>query len=432
MASSLRAGTRFPLRSTRVAGSLRLFSSATSRLNKRPPAGSQLDPMTGELTALPNIDERNVVIERSKSPKTPPLAKNLSFGKTFTDHMLSVEWSALTGWGTPRIHPYGPLGLEPSATVFHYAQTLFEGLKAYRDENGKVTLFRPDMNMKRMNKSAERIALPTFNGDAVVELMKKLVAMDAHWIPQEPGHSLYIRPTLIGTQTALGVGPSSTALLFVICCPVGPYYKGGFKPVKLLATTEFVRAFPGGTGGYKLGANYGPSVVPQVKAAKEGYDQILWLSGEDDELTEVGTMNLFICLKGENDTIELLTPPLGDVILPGITRDSVISIAKEHISGKKKIPGLPDNLVFSERKINMGELVKAGKEGRLLEVFGSGTAAVVCPVDQIGYRGETIHIPTGEAGLPPITKGLLNEIWGRQLGTIESDWSVVVPPVSAA
>jgi len=213
-------------------------------------------------------------------------------------------------------------------------------------------------------------------------------------------------------------------LLFVICSPVGPYYKGGFKPVKLLATTEFVRAFPGGTGGYKLGANYGPSVVPQVKAAKQGYDQILWLSGEDDGLTEVGTMNLFLCFKGKNnDVVELVTPPLDDVVLPGITRDSVIAIAKEHISGQKRIPGLPENLVLSERHVNMGEVRTAAAEGRLLEVFGSGTAAIVCPVEQIGYRGEKIHVPTGEDGLPPVTKAILSEISGRQLGTIPSEWS---------
>ncbi|KAG8969792.1 hypothetical protein FRC03_000618 [Tulasnella sp. 419] len=214
--------------------------------------------------------------------------------------MLSIPWTAANGWGKPQIHPYRPLQLDPSSSVLHYCQTVFEGLKAYRDEKGKVTLFRPDMNMKRMVRSAARIALPTFDGDAFLELIKRLVKMDAHWIPQVPGYSLYIRPTLIGNQAALGVGPPNAALLFVICSPVGPYYKNGFKPVKLLATTKYVRAVPGGTGSYKLGANYAPCLVPQTEAAAEGYDQNLWLLGEEHYLTEVGTMNLFVALKKED------------------------------------------------------------------------------------------------------------------------------------
>ncbi|QRV76771.1 amino-transferase class IV protein [Ceratobasidium sp. AG-Ba] len=340
--------------------------------------------------------------------------------------MISIPWDIMRGWGAPTIIPYGPLQLDPSVTVLHYAQTLFEGMKAYRDENGKVTLFRPDMNMKRMNRSAQRIALPTFNGEALLEIIKTLVKLDSHWIPKEPGHSLYIRPTLIGTQRALGVAPPNEALLFVICSPVGPYYKNGFKPVRLLATTEYIRASPRGTGGYKLGANYAPGVVPQVEAAVKGYDQILWLLGEEDYLTEVGTMNLFIALKNKDGKTELVTPPLEDLILPGVTRDSILCLARDHVSGKIDIPGLPKDLVVSERHITMGEIKAAADSGNLLEVFGAGTAAIVCPVKEIGYKGKDIKIPVGKEGMGPMCKGILDQIVARQMGTIPSEWSVVV------
>ncbi|KZT58440.1 branched-chain amino acid aminotransferase II [Calocera cornea HHB12733] len=258
------------------------------------------DPMTGEITTLPDIDPSLLRVTPNPHPGTPPPASKLVFGKTFTDHMLTVKWTNVGGWEAPEIGPYAPLSLEPSSVVLHYANALFEGLKAYRSSSGRITLFRPDMNMSRMNRTAERIALPTFSGPALIELISELVRRDERWIPQEPGHSLYVRPTLIGTQNALGVGPSTSALLFVICSPVGPYYKGGFKPIALLATTKHVRAAPGGIGSYKLAANYAPGIIPQLEAAMEGYAQNLWLWGEAHELTEVGTMNLFVVLKGED------------------------------------------------------------------------------------------------------------------------------------
>lgn len=372
------------------------------------------DPMTGELTSLPDIDPARLHVIRTSKPKVPPPAKTLVFGHTFTDHMLVIPWSQTTGWQAPQIRPYGPLSLEPSVTVLHYAQTLFEGMKAYRDENGKVTLFRPDMNMKRMNKSAARIALPTFDADALLDCIKTLIRLDAHWIPQEVGHSLYIRPTLIGTQRAIGVNPPNEALLFVICSPVGPYYPTGFKPVSLMATTEYIRAAPGGTGGYKLGANYAPGVVPQKEAAKLGYSQNLWLLGPEHYLTEVGTMNLFVALKKDDGSAELVTPPLDDVILPGVTRDSVLALARDHASGKNPIKGLPKSLTVSERPITMKEVKEKAQSGKVIEVFGTGTAAIICPVERIGYLGEDITIPTGEAGIGDIAKGLLGEIVGRQ------------------
>ncbi|WVQ96260.1 branched-chain amino acid aminotransferase [Kwoniella sp. CBS 9459] len=382
------------------------------------------DVMTGEIIQLPDIDSSLVKINKTDSPKSKLPPSKLIFGRTFTDHMLTVPWSSSTGWGTPEIKPYAKLELDPSSTVFHYAFCLFEGMKAYRNEDGTVRLFRPDMNMARMNRSASRIALPQFDGQQLEELIKKLVVLDAEWIPKEKGYSLYIRPTLIGTQNALGVNPSSDALLFVICSPVGPYYAQGFKPVQLLATTKFVRAAPGGTGGYKLGANYAPGVVPQAEAAKEGYSQNLWLLGEEHALTEVGTMNLFVAFKKPDGSVELVTPPLDDVVLPGVTRDSALQLARAHEKGDL-IPGLPEKLIVSERKLIMADLVEAEKNGTLVEVFGTGTAAIVSAVDKIGYEGRDIEIPTGPEGLGAIAKGILDRIIAIQTGEIEHPWSVV-------
>lgn len=285
------------------------------------------------------------------------------------------------------------------------------------------------MNMARMNRSASRIALPNFDGEALTELIKKLIVLESEWIPKEKGYSLYVRPTLIGTQNALGVGPSNDALLFVICSPVGPYYASGFKPVQLLATTKYVRAAPGGTGGYKLGANYAPGVVPQTEAAKEGYSQNLWLLGPEHALTEVGTMNLFVAFKKPDGSVELVTPPLDDVVLPGVTRDSALQLAREHASGKTSLPGLPEKLTVSERKLVMADLVEAEKNGTLVEVFGTGTAAIVSAVDKIGYEGRDIIIPTGSDGMGDIAKGILDRITAIQTGEIEHPWSVVANEV---
>ncbi|KZT21693.1 branched-chain amino acid aminotransferase II [Neolentinus lepideus HHB14362 ss-1] len=379
-----------------------------------------------EFTSLPDIEPARLEIVKTQSPRLPPPASDLVFGHTFTDHMLTIPWSARIGWDTPKIVPYGPLSLLPSSSILHYAQTIFEGMKAYRDEKGKVMLFRPDMNMKRMNSSAQRVALPTFNGDALIHLIKELIRIDKHWIPQQTGYSLYVRPTLISTEAAIGVHPPADALLFVICSPVGPYYSKGFKPVGLYGTTEYVRAAPGGTGAYKLGVNYAPGVVAQKLAAKLGYDQNLWLYGPEHHLTEVGTMNLFVVFKTEDGSLELVTPPLDGMILPGVTRDSVLELAKGHASGQHKIPGLGDKLTVSERPVTMKEVKDASQSGRLVELFGTGTAAVISPVDRIGYLGEDVQIPTGPDGMGPVSKPIWQELVGRQIGTIPSDWSVVV------
>ncbi|KAF8895038.1 branched-chain amino acid aminotransferase II [Gymnopilus junonius] len=375
--------------------------------------------------SLPDIDASRLVVNLTEKPKPLPLPSALKFGHTFTDHMLTIPWSTESGWGIPQIQSYGPLALEPSSTVLHYAQTIFEGMKAYQDPQGNIRLFRPDMNMKRMQTSARRIALPTFNGNELLELIKELVRLDKQWIPTEPGHSLYIRPTLIGTQRAIGVSPPNEALLFVILSPVGPYYPDGFKPVALYGTTEYVRAAPGGTGAYKLGVNYAPGILPQSFAAQKGYAQNLWLHGPDHHLTEVGTMNLFVAFHKDGG-IELATPPLDGMILPGVTRDSVLTLAREHASGAYPLPGVPKDLIVSERPVTMTEVKEASQSGRLVEMFGAGTAAVISPVDRIGYLGDDVHIPTGKDGMGPISRAVWTELVGRQTGAIPHPWSVVI------
>ncbi|KAI0286809.1 branched-chain amino acid aminotransferase II [Russula aff. rugulosa BPL654] len=377
-------------------------------------------------SSLSDIEHGRLEIHKTTTPKGLPALKSLQFGHNFSDHMLVIPWKSSRGWGTPKIKPYGPLSLDPSSTVFHYAQCIFEGLKAYRNKNGKVTLFRPDLNMARMNLSAERLALPAFNGAALLDLIKELVRLDRHWIPQEDGHSLYIRPAMIGTQNTVGISPPDSALLFVICSPVGPYYPDGFKPVALHGTTEYVRAYPGGTGAYKIGANYAAGVLAQKQAAKLGYVQNLWLSGPEHNLTEVGTMNLFVVFKQADGTFELVTPPLDGMILPGVTRDSILSLSRRHAAGTLRIPNLTPKLVVSERGVTMKEVCDAVQSGRLVEMFGTGTAAIVSPVNKIGYQGKDIEIPVDENGMGPVSRPIWADLVARQTGEIENDWSVVV------
>jgi len=350
----------------------------------------------------------------------------LKFGQTFTDHMLVVNWTAQNGWKTPEIKPYGNLQIDPSASVFHYATCLFEGMKAYKSRDGKIRLFRPEMNMKRMNQSAQRLAFPNLDGSRILELIKKLVQIEGEWIPTEAGHSLYIRPTIIGSGPGLGVGPPTELTLFVICSPVGPYYRTGFKPISLLASSKYCRAWPGGSGAFKLGANYPTGFLPQMEANNDGYQQILWLFGEQDYLTEVGTMNLFVALEDESGMVELVTPPLDDKILPGVTRHSVLELLRSHLDGSRTLDGLPTKFKLSERPITMTEMVEKSQSGRLTEVFGTGTAAIVSSVERIGYKGKDMKIPVGPAGLGTFANVVQREILGRQTGEIPSDWAVVL------
>jgi branched-chain amino acid aminotransferase len=333
--------------------------------------------------------------------------------------MLSIEWTASEGWFPPRLTPYQNLSLDPATCVFHYAFAAFEGMKAYKDSTGAVRLFRPDKNMARLNRSAKRIALPAFDGKEFMKVIGELVKKDSRFIPSEKGYSLYLRPTIIGTQRTLGIGPPGSALLYVIASPVGPYYPSGFKAVSLEATSAIVRAWPGGVGNAKLGANYAPCVVPQMDAATRGFQQNLWLFAEDGEeyVTEVGTMNLFCAMKNKSGEKELVTAPLDGTILEGVTRDSILELARERLT--------KEGWKVSERKYTMREVKEAADEGRLIEVFGAGTAAVVAPVRSISWNGKMI-----ECGLPAdkeageIASRMKNWIEGIQYGEEDHPWSV--------
>lgn len=335
--------------------------------------------------------------------------------------MLTIAWNKNSGWATPQIKPYGPLSLEPSAIVFHYGLECFEGLKAYKDDKDQVRLFRPIENMKRFQSSSTRMAMPDFEPEKLLDCIKQLVKVEQDWIPRGKGYSLYIRPTMIATQAVLGVGATADALCFVIMSPVGPYYSGGFKAVSLYADTKNVRAWPGGTGNYKVGGNYAPTIVPQIQAAakKEKYDQILWLFG--DEITEVGTMNMFVYWINEQGERELITPPLDTgMILPGVTRKSILEIARSW--NKFKV---------TEKRFTMTQVVKALSEGRLIEAFGAGTAAIVAPIKAISYNEKSFSIPLDplhpDAQAGPLATALGNEIMAIQYGEKPfEDWSVVV------
>lgn len=333
--------------------------------------------------------------------------------------MLTIEWTQTDGWRAPAIQPYQNLSLDPATCVFHYGFECFEGMKAYKDAAGRVRLFRPDRNMARFNGSAARIALPTFSPTALTELIARFAQLEERFIPVERGYSLYLRPTLIGTQKTLGVGPPGSALLFVIASPVGPYYPTGFKAVSLEATDYAVRAWPGGVGDKKLGANYAPCVLPQLQAASRGFQQNLWLFGPEQYVTEVGTMNLFVALRdAETGQKELVTAPLDGTILEGVTRDSVLALARERL--------VPEGWRVSERKITMAALAEASADGRLLEVFGAGTAAIVSPVRHISWQGKLVSCglaETEESG--EIALRMKGWIEARQYGDEEHEWSYV-------
>ncbi|GMM37820.1 branched-chain-amino-acid transaminase [Saccharomycopsis crataegensis] len=367
------------------------------------------------------LDASKLKINKTASPKAKLPNEQLVFGKSFTDHMLTVDWDATTGWGAPEIKPYAGLCLDPSSIVFHYGFELFEGMKAYRDANNKLRMFRPDMNMIRMNKSAERIALPTFDSEELIKLIGKLVELDADFVPQGEGYSLYIRPTLIGTDAGLGIGTPSQAKLFVICSPVGPYYSTGFKAVTLEATNYATRAWPGGCGNRKLGANYAPCVLPQKQAASRGYQQNLWLFGPENYVTEVGSMNLFFAFKdSKTGKKELVTAPLDGTILEGITRDSILALGRERLDSNE--------WEVNERYLSIDEVAERALKGELLECFGSGTAAVVSPVKTIGWNGKDISVPLLEGKqYGALTKQFQEWISALQYGKEEfKNWSRVI------
>ena len=367
-----------------------------------------------------SIDPSKLQIEHTTAPKAKLPKEELAFGASFTDHMLECDWDEANGWHAPRIIPYGNFAIDPAASVFHYGIECFEGMKAYLDADDNIRMFRPDCNMQRLNDSMTRLFMPSFDGDAYLECIKELLRVEKEWIPKGEGYSLYLRPTAIGTHPYIGVGPTKSAKLYTILSPVGPYYPSGFAPVKLLADDKYVRAWPGGTGNTKVGGNYGPTILPQMEAAQKGYTQVLWLFGgpgpENHTITEVGTMNLFFLWEKVGGGLELVTAPLerGD-ILPGVTRRSVLELVRGW-----------GEIEVSERDCTMAEVISACEDGRMVESFGTGTAAVLCPVEEINYNGRSLHMPlkAGQSG------ELCQKIWDAvrdiQYGVVEHEWSVVV------
>jgi len=391
---------------------VRLQSTAAAAASSNTkPSTSPADIPT---TFLADDLEIQTSTEEMRHPKPDP--NQLVFGAHFADHMFEVEYHDERGWGKPLISPIHNLVMHPGAKVLHYAIQLFEGMKAYRGYDGKIRLFRPDLNMKRLLASAARISLPSFDPIQLQRCIERLVAVDHDWVPDSTSSTLYIRPTFIGTDPTLGVAHSRSALLFVITGPVGPYFPTGFKPVSLLADPAYVRASPGGCGAYKLGANYAPTIWVHAEAVQKHHcQQVLWLYGPDHELTEVGTMNLFVFWVNKSGKRELITPPLSTgIILPGVTRQSLLELAQGW--GEFEV---------HERQVFMRDVIKALDEGRMLEMFGAGTACVVCPIEAIVYQGQRLEVPTMKTGAE-LTMRLHKTLTDIQFGRTPSDWTVVV------
>ena len=333
--------------------------------------------------------------------KKPTLEEegSLGFGKRFTDHMFIMEWHD-GEWHNPRIEPYHRLSLDPSSSVLHYAQEIFEGLTAYRTADGRIVMFRPDANSERLNNSAKRMCMPTIDVDFNVEAMRKLVEVEKDWVPHSAGTSLYLRPTMFANDEALGVHAAKNYIYFVICSPSGAYYKEGLKPIRIRVEDKYVRAVRGGTGFAKTGGNYACSILAGDLAAKEGFAQVLWLDGEHLKyVQEVGAMNMMFVVNGK-----LLTADLEDTVLPGVTRRSILALAKEM------------GLEVEERHISIDELIGYAESGELQEAFGTGTAAVVSPVGELCYRDK--HMVIGGGNIGELTMKFYDTLTGIQWGRI--------------
>lgn len=350
-----------------------------------------------EIVPLPSEKMKTKIVDQSQ----------LGFGKYFTDRMLIVEWKAGQGWCDARIEPYAPFILDPACLVFHYAQEIFEGLKAYKWEDGRVALFRPEMNARRFNQSGDRVCLPPVPEELFLKGIEQLVSLEREWIPTAAGTSLYIRPTLIAVEPVLGVKPSDHYYFYVILSPVGAYYAAGFNPVNILVEDYYVRAVPGGTGEAKTGGNYASSLKAGLEAKKKGYDQVLWLDGRERRyIEEVGAMNMFFAY-GRH----IVTAPLTGSILSGVTRDSVLKLA----------PTL--GYTVEERQIDVNDLMADIRAGKVTEAFGSGTAAVITPVGKLCYKDEVQQLTGGNVG--EVTQRLYDTLTGIQTGRLKDEFGWV-------
>ncbi len=320
---------------------------------------------------------------------------NIPFGRMFTDHMFVAEYKD-GEWGEMRIQPFGNFSIHPANIAWHYGQSIFEGMKATKAIDGTPMLFRPEMHAKRINKSAERLCMPAFPEDRFMEAVYELVKIDEGWIPPQEGSALYLRPYMVAMDEFIGVQVAKSYMFAIFCCPVGPYYS---KPIKLKADPVYIRAAMGGTGEAKAAGNYAGSLYPAQLAKEEGFDQIMWLDAKEHKyIQEVGTMNIFFVI---DDTV--ITPPTSGTILKGITRDSALTILKDN------------NYKLDVRDITIDELMQAGKEGRLKEVFGTGTAAVIANVKGIGYKGDSIELDPDSYKVAPFLKDTINGIRSTRL-----------------
>ncbi|KAF2399206.1 branched-chain amino acid aminotransferase [Trichodelitschia bisporula] len=375
--------------------------------------------------ALPELNAANLETNFTDAPRSLPHrgSPEEASQSVCTDHMVTCQWTAQTGWQAPKLHAYGPLQLMPTASVLHYATECFEGMKLYRGFDGKLRLFRPKLNTARMLMSATRIALPAFNPEELLKLIVTLCATDGpKWLPKErPGSFLYIRPTMIANDPALGVQKPKQALLYVILCCF-PEMDAKPAGMKLLASKEdMVRAWPGGFGFAKVGANYGPTLVCQGEARARGYDQILWLYGKEGQVTEAGASNFFVVWRTPEGKTQLVTAPLsnggGQLILDGVTRRSVVELVSTR---------LHDELEIVERKYDIGEVMKAADEGRLLEAFAAGTAFFIAGVGEIAWKERVLKLKVGDDGCGKYAGQV--KAWMREImyGKEDNAWGYVV------
>ena len=352
----------------------------------------------------------SISITRTTAPKAKPSMDGIPFGTYFTDHMFLMNYTAGQGWHDARIVPYGPLSLEPSTMVFHYAQEIFEGLKAYRTAEGKIQLFRPLENIRRMARSAEKLCIPPVPEELFLEALKTLVEVDKDWVPSEPDTSLYIRPFIFATDPHLGVHVAKTYIFCIMASPVGCYYPEGLNPVKIAIESREVRAVRGGTGFTKCGGNYAASLHASDLAEKKGFSQVLWLDGvEQKYIEEVGSMNVMFKIAGK-----VVTPSLEKgTVLPGITRKSVIEVLKKL------------GYEVEERDISVDELLAAAASGALEEAWGTGTAAVISPIGEIIYNDKEYTVNNFQIGT--LTQKLYDTVTGIQWGKLEDTFGWVEP-----
>ena len=350
-----------------------------------------------------------IKIIRNENPKVKPEAATLGFGKYFTDHMFIMDYNTEKGWHDARIVPFGKFEIHPASTALHYGSEIFEGLKAYRKADGSIQLFRPIENIRRMNRSAERLCLPEIPEDLALEIYTKFVEFEQEWTPSAPGTSLYIRPFMFGNDETLGVHAVHHATFMIILSPVGSYYKEGINPVKIMIEDTDVRAVRGGTGEAKCGGNYAASNRAGEKAAQQGYSQVLWLDGVHRKyIEEVGAMNVMFKIAGE-----IVTPALVGSILPGITRKSCLELLRK------------EGYKVSERLLSIDELEAAMENGTLEEAWGCGTAAVISPIGELAYKGKKYTVCGGKIG--EVTQHLYDTITGIQWGKIEDTFGWTYP-----